>query len=99
MRVLKPSLSSLDCRALTAAYVIIAAGYGGVAFLGFAFFGNKVTGNVMQSLPYAVPTYIANGCVVLHVAAAYQVCQHNVCLAGVLQYCLRYSSGNGPAGC
>lgn len=39
---------------------------------GYATFGNKVTGNVLQSVPYAVPAIIANAAVLVHVAAAYQ---------------------------
>lgn len=55
------------------AYSLIAAGYFSVAIVGYAFFGSSVTANIMQSLPYTVPAYVANVCVVLHVAAAYQV--------------------------
>ncbi|GAB4823641.1 hypothetical protein N2152v2_010687 [Parachlorella kessleri] len=68
-----PSIMTSMKRALSVAYGVIGVGYFAVSICGYAFFGNAVTGNIMQSLPYAVPAYIANSCVVLHVAAAYQV--------------------------
>ncbi|GAB4816155.1 hypothetical protein N2152v2_003201 [Parachlorella kessleri] len=60
-------------KAITLTYAMLAAGYFGVGIAGFAVFGNTVTGNILQSIPYEVPAYIANVGVLLHVAAAYQV--------------------------
>lgn len=57
---------------------MLSVGYYCVAIAGYAMLGNQVTGNILQSIPYEIPAFIANIGVLLHVAAAYQVFSMNV---------------------
>eukprot|EP00887_Chlorella_sp_A99_P000380 scaffold13.g380.t1 len=79
LRTPPPIMQSMR-RALALTYILMAVAYFGVACAGYGMMGIAVTGNVLQSIPYAAPAIIANVGVLLHVGAAYQVFSMNVYL-------------------